>query len=70
MLVVWGLVAGIAGVLAVSRPLRSLLYEVRLDDPLVFGVAPAVLLAARAVAICAPTWRAVRINAATALRAE
>jgi predicted permease len=69
-LVLWGLVAGIAGALAVSGPLRLLLYDVRLDDPLVFGVAPAVLLAACAIATCAPTWHALRISAATALRAE
>ena len=69
-LVVWGLIAGIAGVLAASRPLGSLLYDVRLDDPLAFAVAPGVLLIACAMAIGVPTWRALRINAATALRAD
>jgi predicted permease len=69
-LVMWGLIAGIAATFAASGLLRSLLYEMRLADPLAFAVAPAVLLAVSAVAICAPTWRAVRISAASALRAD
>jgi ABC-type lipoprotein release transport system permease subunit len=50
--------------------LRRLLYGVDLADPIVFGVAPVVLTAVCVLASCAPTWRAIRINAAVALRYE
>jgi len=44
------------------------LYDVNPADPVVFGTAPGVLLAVSAAAAFVPAWRAIRINAATALR--
>jgi ABC-type lipoprotein release transport system permease subunit len=61
-----GLVAGAGS----ARLLRRLLYGVDLADPIVFGVAPIVLIVVCVLASCVPTWRAIRINAATALRYE
>jgi len=61
-----GVVLGLIG----SRLLRALLYGVETADPLVFGVAPIVLVVVCVVAAAVPTYRAVRINAATALRYE
>jgi putative ABC transport system permease protein len=69
-LVTVGVVGGLAGALVVARPLRAVLYDVDPADPLVFGAAPVVLLMVCAVASSIPAWRAIRIDAATALRYE
>ena len=61
-----GMVAGAGS----ARLLRRLLYGVDLADPIVFGVAPVVLIAVCVLASCVPTWRAIRLNAAIALRYE
>ena len=61
-----GIICGVAG----SSLLRGLLYDVEVADPLVFGLAPAALLLVSLAATCAPTWRALRIEAARALRYE
>jgi putative ABC transport system permease protein len=70
LLVGCGAGAGIAAAILAVPLLRSLLYSVDRFDPVVFGVAPLVLLAAAAAASWVPTWRALRINAAEALRHE
>jgi putative ABC transport system permease protein len=65
-----GLVLGLGGSIAGVRALRSLLYQVDVYDPVVFGVG-AMLLAVIAMVACAlPAWRAARIDPATALRAN
>jgi predicted permease len=69
-LVALGIAGGIAAGLGSARLLQRLLYEVDPVDPAVFGLAPLVLIAVCAVAAWVPTWRALRINAATALRYE
>jgi hypothetical protein len=67
---------GLYGAVAQSVSRRTyeigirLLYGVDLADPIVFGVAPVVLIAVCVLASCVPTWRAIRINAAIALRYE
>jgi predicted permease len=65
-----GIAAGLAAGLGSARLMRTLLIAVDAADPLVFGVAPLVLLAVCAAAAWLPTRRAVRISAATALRYE
>ncbi len=70
LLVAAGLAIGIIAGAAGSRLLRGLLYGVEVVDPLVFGLAPAVLLVVSLIATWAPTWRALRIEAAKALRYE
>jgi len=69
-LVALGIAAGLGLGFGSARLLRTLLYGVDAADPLVFGVAPLVLLAVCAAAAGLPTWRAIRISAATALRYE
>jgi len=69
-LVAVGIAAGLAAGLGSARLLRSLLIAVDEVDPIVFGVAPVVLLAVCAAAAWLPTRRAVRISAASALRYE
>lgn len=67
---VLGLLAGIAGSVAVTRVLRSSLYEVSPVEPRVL-VAMGALLFAVAVAAClGPAWRATRADPIDALRAE
>jgi predicted permease len=69
-LVLAGIAAGLAAGLASARLLQRLLYEVDPADPVVFGVAPLILIAACAIAAWVPAARALRINAAAALRSE
>jgi putative ABC transport system permease protein len=65
-----GIAIGAAAALALTRLMRSLLFEVRPTDPLTF-VAIAALLAAVALAACyIPARRAMRVDPMTALRYE
>jgi predicted permease len=69
VLVVPGVALGVAGALAATRVLASLLFEVKPNDPLTF-VGVAVLLAAVAVvAGLVPARRASRVDPLVALRA-
>jgi putative ABC transport system permease protein len=65
-----GMVAGLLGALALSRYLRSLLYEVSPTDPLTFVVILALLALVGFVATYLPARRATRIDPITALRNE
>jgi predicted permease len=65
-----GLAIGLAGAWALTRVMRSLLFEVEATDPLTFA-AIAVLLGATAIAACyLPPRRAARIDPLVSLRAE
>ena len=61
---------GIAGALAGTRLLRSLLFEVSPTDPVTFVVVIAVILATAALASYLPARRASRVDPVNALRAE
>jgi putative ABC transport system permease protein len=65
-----GVAVGISFGLAGSRLLGSLLYGVEAADPLVFVLAPVVLALVSVLAAWIPTYRAVRIDPARALRYE
>lgn len=65
-----GAVAGLAGALAGSRLLRSLLFEVSPTDPLTLVGVSVLLLSVALMASYVPTRRASKINPAEALRAE
>jgi predicted permease len=69
-LIVGGLALGSAAALGASRALQSWLYDVNPADPLVFGLAPGVLLAVCLTAAWLPIRRALRLSASTALRHE
>src|SRR5262249_39390702 len=65
-----GVVGGLACALAVSRLLRSLLFDVSPIDPLTLAVVCALLLAVVTLAGYLPARRAARIDPVEALRAE
>ncbi len=70
LLALAGAAIGLAGAVAGSRLIESLLYEVNARDPLTLASSSAVLVA---LAICAsllPAWRASREDPAQTLRAE
>jgi len=69
-LAVAGIVIGLAGSLALTRYLSSLLFDVNATDPLTFG-AVALLLVSVALAACyIPARRAMRVDPMVALRYE
>jgi len=72
-----GVVLGLIGVVvgrivafAAVRVIETMLFEVSARDPLVFIIAPAMLLAVACLASMAPALRASRVDPAVALRVE
>jgi putative ABC transport system permease protein len=65
-----GIVVGVAAALALSRFLRSVLYEVRPADPLTYVVVSATLLAIAVLSTLLPARRASAVDPITALRME
>lgn len=65
-----GAIAGLAGALAASRVLSSLLFQVSPSDPLSLGGACLVLLLVGGLAAYLPARRATRVDPVQALRAE
>jgi putative ABC transport system permease protein len=65
-----GVLCGVAAAVALTRLLRSLLFEVSATDSASFGGAVLLLLAIGTVAACVPAWRASRIDPVSTLRYE
>jgi putative ABC transport system permease protein len=65
-----GVAIGVAGGLALTRLLRSMLYDVSATDPAVFAAASLFLLAIAALAGYVPARRAARTDPCVALRNE
>jgi ABC-type antimicrobial peptide transport system permease subunit len=65
-----GIAAGVAGAVAVTSALQSMLYGVTPLDPLTFGGTVALLVGASLVACGVPAARAARVDPTVALRAE
>jgi putative ABC transport system permease protein len=65
-----GLILGFAGAIALSRVMRSLLFGVSANDPLIYGSVTFVLAAAALFACWIPARRASRVNPMITLRAE
>jgi predicted permease len=65
-----GAAAGLAGAIALTRYLRTLLYAVSPTDPLVLGAASVVLAAVAMAAVWLPARRATRVDPIEALRVE
>jgi len=69
-LALMGIAIGLAGSLALTRFLKSLLYEVSPTDPATFVVISALVLLASGVACYIPARRATRVDPLDALRYE
>lgn len=69
-LLVAGLVIGFVGAIALSRLIRSVLFGVSANDPLIYACVTAVLIVAALVACWLPARRASRVNPMITLRAE
>jgi ABC-type antimicrobial peptide transport system permease subunit len=69
-MVILGLVLGLAAALAVTRLLRSFLFEIQPFDPLTFGSVVALLGVAAVFSCWLPARRAARVDPMVALRAE
>jgi predicted permease len=65
-----GLIAGLAGAVAVTRLMKSLLYGVTPLDPITFAAMPVVLAAAAALASYLPARAATTVNPVETMRAE
>jgi ABC-type antimicrobial peptide transport system permease subunit len=68
--VVAGAAAGIAGAVAATRAIRSMLYGVTPLDPVSFAVAPVILALVALLACYVPARRALRVDPLVALREE
>jgi putative ABC transport system permease protein len=63
-----GIAAGLAGALALSRLMATLVFGIPSRDPVTFAVVPLVLAAMAAAATIAPARRAIRVDPMEALR--
>jgi putative ABC transport system permease protein len=70
VLVAIGLVIGLAGSLAATRVMQSLLYETDVYDPLTFAIVPALLAVVSLAACYVPARRAAIVDPMVTLRSE
>ena len=66
----YGIGAGVAASLVVTRFLANLLYGVGVTDPLTFAAVTILILGVTITATAFPAWRAARIDPVTSLRAD
>ena len=65
-----GVVVGLAGALALTRVMSSLLFGVTERDPITFGVVAALLIVVAFIACFVPARRATKVDPLVALRYE
>ena len=69
-MVLLGLAIGLAGALALTRLMKSLLFEVSALDPFAFALAALSMMLIGLAAALVPASRATRVDPVTALRSE
>jgi putative ABC transport system permease protein len=69
-MVLIGLALGVAGALALTRVMKTLLFEVSAFDPLAFAIAAVSMVIVALLAALIPASRAARVDPVTALRNE
>ena len=69
-LAIIGIAVGIAGALALTHYLRSLLFGISATDPIIFAGISFMLIAVTLLACYIPARRAMRVNTMVALRYE
>jgi putative ABC transport system permease protein len=69
-LVVFGIVLGVLGAIALTRVMQSLLFEVSATDPVTFVLVPALLGVVGFIACYIPARRATKVDPLVALRYE
>jgi ABC-type antimicrobial peptide transport system permease subunit len=65
-----GIVVGVVAATALSSALRPLVYGISPRDPITLGVVALLLGVVALLATLLPSWRASRVDAVVALRAE
>jgi predicted permease len=70
LVIVAGMIIGVAGAAGLSRLIASLLFNIEPVDPLAYVAAMAVLAAGALVAAGVPAWRATRVDPRTAMAVE
>jgi putative ABC transport system permease protein len=69
-MIAFGLLLGLAGALAVTRTIQSVLFEVSATDPATFAAVSLFLLSIATCACLVPTRRAASVNPAVTLKSE
>jgi putative ABC transport system permease protein len=70
ILTLTGIMIGLAGSVALTRLMATVLYQTSATDPITFAASAILFTAAAALASYLPAWRATRIDPTEALRAD